>query len=218
MKNLKVLISGGGTGGHIFPAVSIANEIKSQMPHAEILFVGAESRMEMEKVPAAGYRIIGLPVYGFDRRNIFRNFKVLWNLVKSIFMARNIVRDFKPDIAVGVGGYASGPTLWVASHMGVPTLLQEQNGYAGVTNKLLAAKADAICVAYENMDWYNYSLISHTVKSNAKTIGAVYLSEVSYKHEEAGKNEDIDFIYGEFENYKKMISEINVIAMDMFKK
>lgn len=152
MKNLKVLISGGGTGGHIFPAVSIANEIKSQMPHAEILFVGAESRMEMEKVPAAGYRIIGLPVYGFDRRNIFRNFKVLWNLVKSIFMARNIVRDFKPDIAVGVGGYASGPTLWVASHMGVPTLLQEQNGYAGVTNKLLAAKADAICVAYENME------------------------------------------------------------------
>lgn len=149
---MRVLISGGGTGGHIFPAVSIANEIKRIYPDSEILFVGAESRMEMEKVPAAGYKIIGLPVYGFDRRNLLRNVKVLWNLAKSIVMARKIVKDFRPDIAVGVGGYASGPTLWVASRMGVPTLLQEQNGFAGVTNKMLASKAQAICVAYENME------------------------------------------------------------------
>ncbi len=148
----RVLISGGGTGGHIFPAVSIANEIKARFPQAEILFVGAESRMEMERVPAAGYKIIGLPVYGFDRSNLLRNFKVLWNLVKSVVKARRIVKEFNPDIAVGVGGYASAPTLYVASRMGVPTLLQEQNGYAGVTNKMLATRADAICVAYEGME------------------------------------------------------------------
>ncbi|MBO7318052.1 MAG: undecaprenyldiphospho-muramoylpentapeptide beta-N-acetylglucosaminyltransferase, partial [Bacteroidales bacterium] len=150
-ENLRVLISGGGTGGHIFPALSIANEIKSSFPQAEILFVGADSRMEMEKVPAAGYKIVGLPVYGFDRRNLLRNFKVLGGLVKSLLMARKIVKEFRPDVAVGVGGYASGPTLWAASHMGVPTLLQEQNGYAGVTNKLLARNAHVICVAYEDM-------------------------------------------------------------------
>ncbi len=149
---MKVLISGGGTGGHIFPAVSIANEIKQRYPDAEILFVGAENRMEMEKVPAAGYKIIGLPVQGFDRSNILRNFKVIGNLFTSINKARKIVKEFKPDIAVGVGGFASGPTLWAASRMGVPTLLQEQNGFAGVTNKLLASRADAICVAYEGME------------------------------------------------------------------
>lgn len=149
---MKVLISGGGTGGHIFPAVSIANEISKRFPNAEILFVGAENRMEMEKVPAAGYKIIGLPVYGFDRHNVFRNFKVLWQLGKSILMARKIVRNFEPDIAVGVGGYASGPTLWAAAHLGVPILIQEQNGFAGVTNKMLASRADAICVAYEGME------------------------------------------------------------------
>lgn len=151
-ENLRVLISGGGTGGHIFPALSIANEIKLRFPQSEILFVGADTRMEMEKVPAAGYKIVGLPVYGFDRRNMLRNFKVLAGLIKSIFMARKIVKEFRPDVAVGVGGYASGPTLWAASHMGVPTLLQEQNGYAGVTNKLLAHNADVICVAYEEME------------------------------------------------------------------
>lgn len=150
--NLRVLISGGGTGGHIFPALSIANEIKIRFPQAEILFVGAESRMEMEKVPAAGYKIVGLPVYGFDRRNMLRNFKVLWNLGKSITMAQKLIKEFCPDVAVGVGGYASGPTLWAASHKGVPTLLQEQNGYAGVTNKLLAHRANVICVAYEGME------------------------------------------------------------------
>lgn len=151
-KPMRVLISGGGTGGHIFPAVSIANEIRERFSDAEILFVGAESRMEMEKVPAAGYKIKGLPVYGLDRRNPLRNIKVLWNLGRSIGMARKIIKEFKPDIAIGVGGYASGPTLWAAARMGVPTLLQEQNGFAGVTNKMLASKAKAICVAYEGME------------------------------------------------------------------
>ncbi|MDE6685176.1 MAG: glycosyltransferase, partial [Duncaniella sp.] len=146
---MKVLISGGGTGGHIFPALSIANAIKRREPDAEILFVGALGRMEMERVPAAGYPIEGLPVAGFDRKRLWRNFGVLWKLWKSLRKARRIVRDFKPDIAIGVGGYASGPVLKEAQRRGVPTLLQEQNSYPGVTNKLLAHKANAICVAYE---------------------------------------------------------------------
>ena len=149
---MRVLISGGGTGGHIFPALSIANGIKERYPDAEILFVGAENRMEMEKVPAAGYKIIGLPVSGFDRKNLLKNFKVLYRLYKSMAMAKKILRDFNPDIAIDVGGYASGPMLKAAQKKGIPTLLQEQNSYAGVTNKLLAKKADAICVAYEGME------------------------------------------------------------------
>lgn len=151
-ENLKILISGGGTGGHIFPALSIANAVKRRMPGAEILFVGALGRMEMERVPAAGYPIEGLPVAGFDRRKLWRNFGVLWKLWKSMRKARRIVREFKPDIAVGVGGYASGPVLKEAQRRGVPTLLQEQNSYPGVTNKLLAPKAKAICVAYEGLE------------------------------------------------------------------
>ncbi len=146
------MISGGGTGGHIFPALSIAGEIRRRMPEAEILFVGAEGRMEMERVPAAGYAIKGLPVMGFDRRNLLRNVKVVAKLWKSMRMAREILADFKPDVAIGVGGYASGPMLKAAQKAGVPTLLQEQNSYAGVTNKMLAAKADRICVAYEGME------------------------------------------------------------------
>ncbi len=149
---LKIIISGGGTGGHIFPAVSIANAIKEQHPDAEILFVGAEGRMEMQRVPAAGYPIIGLPVSGFDRKHLFKNFAVLLKLAKSQIKARSIIKNFKPHVAVGVGGYASGPTLKMAGMMGVPTLLQEQNSYAGVTNKLLAKKAKCICVAYDNME------------------------------------------------------------------
>lgn len=149
---LRVLISGGGTGGHIFPALSIANAIEREMPGTEILFVGAENRMEMKRVPDAGYEIIGLPVAGFDRQHLWRNFGVLLKLWKSLRLARRVVRTFKPDIAIGVGGYASGPTLKAAQRAGVPTLLQEQNSYAGVTNKLLAAKAKAICVAYPGME------------------------------------------------------------------
>ena len=149
---LRIIVSGGGTGGHIFPAISIANAIKEQHPDADILFVGAEGRMEMQRVPAAGYRIIGLPVAGFDRQHLWKNVGVLIKLVKSQWKARKIIRDFRPHAAVGVGGYASGPTLKMAQGMGIPTLLQEQNSYAGVTNKLLAKKARKICVAYEGME------------------------------------------------------------------
>ena len=148
----RFLISGGGTGGHIFPAISIANALKEKCPDAEFLFVGALGRMEMERVPAAGYRIQGLPVSGFDRKNLLRNIKVLFNLAKSMYGARKIVKTFKPHIAIGVGGYASGPTLKAAANAGIPTLLQEQNSYAGVTNKLLAKQASAICVAYNGME------------------------------------------------------------------
>ena len=149
---LRIIISGGGTGGHIFPAVSIANAIKEQHPEAEILFVGAEGRMEMQRVPAAGYEIKGLPVAGFDRKNLLKNIPVLIKLFKSQMMARQIIKDFKPMAAVGVGGYASGPTLKIAQKMCIPTLLQEQNSYAGVTNKLLAKQARKICVAYDGME------------------------------------------------------------------
>lgn len=150
--NLHIIISGGGTGGHIFPALSIANAIKAIRPDAEILFVGAEGRMEMQRVPAAGYKIIGLPVAGFDRKNLLKNFSVIVKLIRSQMMARKIIKDFNPHVAVGVGGYASGPTLKMAGAMGIPTLIQEQNSYAGVTNKLLAAKAEKICVAYPGME------------------------------------------------------------------
>lgn len=151
-KTYKVLVSGGGTGGHIFPALSIANALKRRDPNIEILFVGAENRMEMERVPAAGYEIIGLPVCGFDRKRLWKNVKVLYMLWKSMQRARKVMRDFQPDIAIGVGGYASGPMLKEVQKAGIPTLLQEQNSYAGVTNKLLAQKAGSICVAYEGME------------------------------------------------------------------
>lgn len=149
---LRILISGGGTGGHIFPALSIADCFRRRFPDCEILFVGADNRMEMERVPAAGYDIVGLPVAGFDRKHLWRNFSVLVKLWKSMRMARKIVREFRPDIAIGVGGYASGPTLKAAQRAGVPTLLQEQNSYPGVTNKMLAAGAGAICVAYPGLE------------------------------------------------------------------
>src|SRR5574344_1166013 len=149
---MRVLISGGGTGGHIFPAVSIANALREKHPDCEILFVGAESRMEMERVPAAGYDIVGLPIRGFDRAHIFNNISVLIDLWKSLRKAKKIVKEFKPDVAVGVGGYASGAAMKVAAKLGVPVLLQEQNGFAGVTNKLLKNDAAKICVAYEGME------------------------------------------------------------------
>ena len=151
-EELRIIVSGGGTGGHIFPAISIANAIKVQHPEAQILFVGAEGRMEMKRVPAAGYPIKALPICGFDRKHLLKNVGVLFKILKSRRMARRIIRDFRPMAAVGVGGYASGPTLNVAESMGIPTLIQEQNSYAGVTNKLLARRADKICVAYEGME------------------------------------------------------------------
>jgi len=151
-KRLRIIISGGGTGGHIFPAISIANAIKSKRPDTEILFVGAEGRMEMQKVPAAGYEIKGLPISGFDRKRLWRNFAVLVKILKSQRLAKKIIREFQPMAAVGVGGFASGPMLNKCADMGIPCLIQEQNSYAGVTNKLLAKKAQKICVAYEGME------------------------------------------------------------------
>lgn len=151
-RKLRVLISGGGTGGHIFPALSIANALRRRNPDTEIMFVGALGRMEMERVPAAGYDIVGLPVAGFERKRLWRNFGVMIKLMRSMRLAKKVVREFRPDIAIGVGGYASGPTLKAAQKRDVPTLLQEQNSYAGVTNKLLAKNAGAICVAYSGME------------------------------------------------------------------
>lgn len=170
MKKARIIVSGGGTGGHIFPAVSIANALKSKLPGCHILFVGAEGRMEMQRVPAAGYRIVGLPISGFDRKNPLKNIGVAIRLVKSLLKAKAIVREFKPDVAVGVGGYASGAALWAAAQAGVPCLIQEQNSYAGVTNKLLAKKAKKICVAYEGMERFfpkeNIVLTGNPVRQN----------------------------------------------------
>lgn len=151
-KEYRIIISGGGTGGHIFPALSIADAIRSKQPGAKILFVGAENRMEMQRVPAAGYEIKGLPIAGFNRKNLLKNIKVLWLILKSQRKARRIIKEFAPQVAVGVGGYASGPTLKMAAGMNIPTLIQEQNSYAGVTNKILAKKAKMICVAYDGME------------------------------------------------------------------
>ena len=151
-KEYRIIVSGGGTGGHIFPALSIADAIKRKYPAAKILFVGADNRMEMQRVPDAGYDIVGLPIAGFDRKNLLKNIKVLWLILKSQRMAKKIIKDFAPQVAVGVGGYASGPTLKMAASMNIPTLIQEQNSYAGVTNKILAKKAKVICVAYDGME------------------------------------------------------------------
>lgn len=151
-RKIKAIISGGGTGGHIFPALSIANKLKELNPETEILFVGAEGRMEMEKVPAAGYEIVGLPVAGLQRKLTLSNFALPFKVIRSVSMAKKIIREFKPEIAIGVGGYASAPLLWAAGRLGVPTLIQEQNGFAGLTNKILGKKADCICVAYDGME------------------------------------------------------------------
>jgi UDP-N-acetylglucosamine--N-acetylmuramyl-(pentapeptide) pyrophosphoryl-undecaprenol N-acetylglucosamine transferase len=153
-KHRRIIISGGGTGGHIFPAISIANALRKIDPETEILFVGAEGRMEMEKIPAAGYKIVGLPVAGLYRSLTLKNFSVLLKLFRSLRKAKAVIKEFGPDVVVGVGGYASGPVLRQAGRMGIPTLIQEQNSYAGVTNKLLSRRASAICVAYEGMEKY----------------------------------------------------------------
>lgn len=154
MPQLKVLIGGGGTGGHIFPAIAIANAVKEQVPDARFLFVGAEGKMEMTRVPAAGYEIIGLPIRGFQRHAPLKNIGLPWRLLKSLWTARRIVRDFGPHVAVGVGGYASGPVLAAAQRASVPTLIQEQNSHAGATNRMLAKRADIICTAYQGMERY----------------------------------------------------------------
>lgn len=179
---MKVLISGGGTGGHIFPALAIANALRRRDPATEILFVGALGRMEMERVPAAGYDIEGLEVAGFDRRRPWRNVPVLFKLAKSLAKAHKILSDFRPDVAVGVGGYASGPMLREAQRRGVPTLLQEQNSYPGVTNKLLAKKAKAICVAYDGTEkWFPQEAIKMTGNPVRASLGASGLTPAQAK-------------------------------------
>lgn len=152
MNEPRIVISGGGTGGHIFPAVAIAKTIQSVRPDAEILFVGAEGKMEMEKVPAAGFKIIGLPIVGIQRRLTWKNLLVPFKLLASMLKAKKIIKEFKPDIAIGVGGYASGPLLKAACNAGIKTLIQEQNSYPGITNKILSRQVNRICVAYQDMD------------------------------------------------------------------
>lgn len=149
---LRILISGGGTGGHIFPAVAIAQEIQRRNPNTQFLFIGAKNKMEMEKVPQAGFKIIGLDIVGFNRSNLFSNLSMPWKLIKSLIHAKKIITDFRPDIAIGTGGFASGPALWMASALGIPIYIQEQNAYAGITNKYLAKKAKAVFTAYPNME------------------------------------------------------------------
>ena len=155
-KAIRAIVSGGGTGGHIFPAISIADKLKELCPETEILFVGAEGKMEMEKVPAAGYKIVGLPVVGLQRqlnlRNIINDIQVPFRLIGSLRRARKIVKEFRPDVVVGVGGYASAPLLWAATGMKIPAVIQEQNGFAGLTNKMLGSRVQKICVAYEGME------------------------------------------------------------------
>lgn len=171
---MRVIISGGGTGGHIFPAISIANALRAEHPQVEILFVGAIGKMEMERVPAAGYKIIGLPVAGFQRSFSPKNFLFPFKLIASLLKARSVVRSFKPDVVVGVGGYASGPVLRVASNMGVPTLIQEQNSYPGITNKILSKKVTKICVAYPNMEKFfpaeKIMLLGNPIRQNLLTL------------------------------------------------
>ena len=187
MEDIRIIISGGGTGGHIFPAVSIANAIKELKPEAKILFVGAENRMEMQRVPDAGYEIKGLPVAGFDRKHLLKNISVIIKLLKSQRMAKKIIKEFNPQVAVGVGGYASGPTLKTAGMLGIPTLIQEQNSYAGVTNKLLAKKAAKICVAYEGMERF---FPQEKIIMTGNPIRQGLLKQVS--HEEAVKTFNLD--------------------------
>ena len=187
-KEYRIIISGGGTGGHIFPALAIADAIRAKHPEAKILFVGANNRMEMQRVPDAGYEIKGLPIAGFDRKNLLKNFKVLWLILKSQRMAKKIIKEFAPQAAVGVGGYASGPTLKMAAKMNVPTLIQEQNSYAGVTNKILAKRAKMICVAYEGMERFfpheKIKLTGNPVRKN--------LLDMRSNHKEALKSMNLD--------------------------
>jgi UDP-N-acetylglucosamine--N-acetylmuramyl-(pentapeptide) pyrophosphoryl-undecaprenol N-acetylglucosamine transferase len=189
-RHKKVIISGGGTGGHIFPAISVANALRRIDAETMILFVGALDRMEMEKVPDAGYRIIGLPVEGLQRRFTLKNISVLLKFIKSLRMAKEIILEFRPDVVVGVGGYASGPVLRQAGKMGIPTLIQEQNSYAGVTNKLLARRASTICVAYDGMEKYfpakKIVMTGNPVRQNLENLGSLRDEAISFFNLKAG--------------------------------
>jgi len=180
-ENLKIIISGGGTGGHIYPAISIADEIKKRHPSAEILFVGAKDRMEMTKVPQAGYKIEGLWISGLDRSLTKKNLSFPFKLISSLWESRKIIKKFKPDVVIGTGGFASGPLLKVANSMNIPTLIQEQNSYPGITNRLLGKKADAICTAYDNLE--NYFPLKKTVKTGNPVRQDIL--DVASKREEA---------------------------------
>ncbi|MBO4340859.1 MAG: undecaprenyldiphospho-muramoylpentapeptide beta-N-acetylglucosaminyltransferase [Bacteroidales bacterium] len=193
-KAIRAIISGGGTGGHIFPAVSIAHKLKELNPDTEILFVGASGKMEMEKVPAEGFRITGLPIVGMQRRltlkNLWNDIQVPFRVLDSVRRARSIVKQFKPDIAIGVGGYASAPLLWAASGMKIPCLIQEQNGFAGVTNKMLAKRVQSICVAYEGME--KFFPAEKIVMSGNPIRPAVSSPATPQMKEEAMKYYDLD--------------------------
>jgi len=198
MEKLRVIVSGGGTGGHIFPAISIANELKDRLPETEILFVGALGKMEMERVPVAGYRIIGLPVVGFPRKVSLKSLVFFLKLFQSMRLARKVIADFKPDVAIGVGGFASGPVLKAAVRSGVPAVLQEQNSYAGVTNKLLSSKVKKICVAYPNMERYfpaeKIVLTGNPIRKNL--IEAVVNKSEAYEYFKLDKAKPVVLIIG----------------------
>jgi UDP-N-acetylglucosamine--N-acetylmuramyl-(pentapeptide) pyrophosphoryl-undecaprenol N-acetylglucosamine transferase len=197
-KKLRIIVSGGGTGGHIFPAISIANALRELNPGVEILFVGAEGKMEMEKVPNAGYKIVGLPVVGFQRKLSLQNITFFFKLFRSIRKANRILREFNPDVVVGVGGFASGPMLKAAQKKGIPTLIQEQNSFAGVTNRLLAAKAHTICVAYEGMDKYfpkdKILLTGNPVRQDLVNLND--LKEVARKHFDVFEGQKVILVLG----------------------
>lgn len=196
--NKKIIISGGGTGGHIYPAISIANGIRERDPNAEILFVGALGRMEMEKVPKAGYEIVGLPVMGLQRKLSFQTVKFVFRLMKSLRKAKKIVKQFQPDLAIGVGGYASGPLLRVASKRGVPTLIQEQNSFPGITNRMLSKTVDRICVAYDNLDrWFPKEKIIFTGNPVRQDITAENVDEVkAYDHFNLSPDKPVVLVVG----------------------
>lgn len=192
MSQFRVIVSGGGTGGHIFPAIAIANAIKEKHPDSKILFVGALGRMEMEKVPDAGYEIVGLPIMGLQRRLTLQNLKFPFKLIASMMKAKKIVKDFKPDVVVGVGGYASGPLLKAATKLGVPALVQEQNSYPGITNKLLASKVQKLCVAYDNMDRFfpkeKIMLTGNPVRQDIKNLEAKRIRGIEHFGLDPNKN------------------------------
>ncbi len=197
-KNKNIIISGGGTGGHIFPAISIANALKNIDKNINILFVGAKGKIEMEKVPAAGYKIIGLPIAGFQRRISFKNITLFFKLFKSLVLSKKIIKNFKPDIVVGVGGYASGPVLMMANRKKIPTLIQEQNSYAGITNKLLARKAKKICVAYKEMGKYfpNEKIIFSGNPVRQDLLNYINNKPVALKHFELDSNKKVVLVLG----------------------
>lgn len=198
MKEYKFIISGGGTGGHIFPALSIADGLKVRYPDCDILFVGAESKMEMDKIPASGYRITGLPITGLHRGEVWRNIMFLPKLIKSLLKARSIIKEFHPDIVVGVGGYASAPILTVATFFRIPTVIQEQNSFAGITNKLLGRKVNKICVAYNNMERFfpeeKIVFTGNPVRRGLELM--IHRSEESYKYFDIGNDSPVILVIG----------------------